>query len=46
MDKKLDLILNSKEYYFQKLENVFKDFDKYIINDDQIDLLIDKVISF
>ena len=29
MNEKLGLIVNSQEYYFQKLEDAFKKFDDY-----------------
>ncbi len=46
MNEKLGLIVNSQEYYFQKLEDAFKKFDDYKISNNQIDILIDKVSKF
>ena len=46
MDEKLGLIVNSQEYYFQKLEDAFKKFDDYKISNNQIDILIGKVSKF
>lgn len=44
--ERINLLVSSEEYYFEKLENIFKSFEDYQISNDKIDILIDSVSSF
>jgi len=46
MSEKLDLIVNSEDYYFQKLENEFELFKGFQITNEEIEVLINNVSDF
>jgi len=46
MSEKISFVANIEEYYFEELENSFKSFEDYKINDKEIDTLIDRVSNF